>query len=198
MEPSPDAALDNRPPDIPPVREPPPVQNPSPSILGRAIIEKKSPCGQEADLGLKMMKTVNAKRLMIRNPSSHQLEYLISLNKPNTTNNPFIGQIPNVVYKFLHLDVTSDLVTSYSSHLEQKHDKLLETLFNDGTYKKLYSYKHLINGFTAKMLRRVPGVKSVDRDWKVRKLTTHTPVWFVINVAAPYGPKEQCEMMARR
>ena len=25
------------------------------------------------------------------------------------------------------------------------------------------------------MLRRAPGVKSVDRDWKVRKLTTHTP-----------------------
>ena len=25
------------------------------------------------------------------------------------------------------------------------------------------------------MLRRTPGVKSVDRDWKVRKLTTHTP-----------------------
>ncbi|KAI3782296.1 hypothetical protein L2E82_12336 [Cichorium intybus] len=80
------------------------------------------------------------------------------------------------------VDVTSDLVTSYSSHLEQKHDTLLETLFNDGTYKKLYSYKHLINGFAvhisqeqAEMLRRVPGVKSVDRDWKVRKLTTHTP-----------------------
>lgn len=80
------------------------------------------------------------------------------------------------------VDVTSDLVTSYSSHLEQKHDTLLETLFNDGNYKKLYSYKHLINGFAvhisqeqAEMLRRVPGVKSVDRDWKVRKLTTHTP-----------------------
>lgn len=25
------------------------------------------------------------------------------------------------------------------------------------------------------MLRRAPGVKSVDRDWKVRRLTTHTP-----------------------
>ncbi|GJX24263.1 subtilisin-like protease SBT2.5 isoform X1 [Tanacetum coccineum] len=80
------------------------------------------------------------------------------------------------------LDVTSDLVTSYSSHLEQRHDTLLEALFDDGNYKKLYSYKHLINGFAvhvspeqAEMLRRAPGVKSVDRDWKVRKLTTHTP-----------------------
>ncbi|KVI01431.1 Peptidase S8A, DUF1034 C-terminal [Cynara cardunculus var. scolymus] len=29
--------------------------------------------------------------------------------------------------------------------------------------------------FVAETLRRIPGVKSVDRDWKVRKLTTHTP-----------------------
>ncbi|KAI7739753.1 hypothetical protein M8C21_026535 [Ambrosia artemisiifolia] len=45
------------------------------------------------------------------------------------------------------LDVTSDSVSSYSQHLELKHDTLLETLFDQGTYTKLYSYKHLINGF---------------------------------------------------
>lgn len=80
------------------------------------------------------------------------------------------------------LDVTSDLVSSYSLHLESKHDSLLETLFDEGTYKKLYSYKHLINGFAvdlspeqAETLRGSLGVKSVDKDWKVKKLTTHTP-----------------------
>ncbi|KAL1814270.1 hypothetical protein DCAR_0626692 [Daucus carota subsp. sativus] len=80
------------------------------------------------------------------------------------------------------LDVTSDLVTSYRHHLEQKHDMLLGTLFDHGTYKKLYSYRHLINGFSvhispeqAEALRQAPGVKSVHRDWKVRRLTTHTP-----------------------
>ncbi|KAL8189490.1 hypothetical protein R6Q57_029056 [Mikania cordata] len=80
------------------------------------------------------------------------------------------------------LDVTSDSVSSYSNHLELKHDSLLETLFDQGTYKKLYSYKHLINGFAvdisdeqAETLRRANGVKSVDKDWKVRRLTTHTP-----------------------
>ncbi|XP_076956379.1 subtilisin-like protease SBT2.6 [Bidens hawaiensis] len=79
-------------------------------------------------------------------------------------------------------DFTSDLVASYSNHLEQRHDTLLESLFEAGSYKKLYSYKHLINGFSvhitpqqAEMLSRAPGVKSVERDWKVRKLTTHTP-----------------------
>ncbi|KAL8096762.1 subtilisin-like protease SBT2.5 [Apium graveolens] len=80
------------------------------------------------------------------------------------------------------LDVTSDLVTSYRHYLEQKHDMLLKTLFDHGTYKKLYSYQHLINGFSvhtspeqAEALKQAPGVKSVHRDWKVRRLTTHTP-----------------------
>ncbi|KAJ4709251.1 Subtilisin-like protease [Melia azedarach] len=80
------------------------------------------------------------------------------------------------------IDTTSELVTSYARHLEQKHDMLLGLLFERGSYKKLYSYKHLINGFSvhitpeqAETLRRAPGVKSVERDWKVRRLTTHTP-----------------------
>ncbi|KAK9099747.1 hypothetical protein Scep_023177 [Stephania cephalantha] len=80
------------------------------------------------------------------------------------------------------IDVTSELVTSYSRHLENKHDMLLESLFEEGRYTKLYSYKHLLNGFAvhispeqAEALRRAPGVKSVERDWKVKRLTTHTP-----------------------
>jgi len=43
----------------------------------------------------------------------------------------------------------SELVTSYARHLERKHDMLLGMLFVEGSYKKLYSYKHLINGFAA-------------------------------------------------
>ncbi|XP_026437100.1 subtilisin-like protease SBT2.5 [Papaver somniferum] len=80
------------------------------------------------------------------------------------------------------IDTASELVTSYSHHLVKKHDMLLDMLFESGTYKKLYSYKHLINGFSvhttpeqAESLRRAPGVKSVERDWKVKRLTVHTP-----------------------
>ncbi|KAG6705872.1 hypothetical protein I3842_07G199000 [Carya illinoinensis] len=81
-----------------------------------------------------------------------------------------------------NIDTTSEIVTSYARHLDLKHDMLLGMLFEQGTYKKLYSYRHLINGFAvhispeqAEILRRAPGVKSVERDWKVRKLTIHTP-----------------------
>ncbi|KAF8392800.1 hypothetical protein HHK36_021037 [Tetracentron sinense] len=80
------------------------------------------------------------------------------------------------------IDVTSELVASYSHHLEKKHDMILGMLFERGTFQKLYSYRHLINGFAvhispeqAEALRRAPGVKSVERDWKVKRLTTHTP-----------------------
>ncbi|XP_057979777.1 subtilisin-like protease SBT2.5 [Malania oleifera] len=80
------------------------------------------------------------------------------------------------------IDPTSELVISYSHHLEKKHDMLLGMLFEHGSYKKLYSYKHLINGFAvqlspeqAETLGHAPGVKSVEKDWKVKRLTTHTP-----------------------
>lgn len=49
---------------------------------------------------------------------------------------------------FPHIGASfSDLVTSYARHLENKHDMLLGMLFDRGTYEKLYSYRHLINGF---------------------------------------------------
>ncbi|KAL9270898.1 Subtilisin-like protease SBT2.5-like protein, partial [Drosera capensis] len=80
------------------------------------------------------------------------------------------------------VDLNRDAVKFYADHLENRHDMLLDTLFEHDSYEKLYSYKHLINGFAvhvspeqAEVLRRAPGVKSVERDWKVRRLTTHTP-----------------------
>uniref|UniRef100_A0A0D3GKF8 Subtilisin-like protease n=1 Tax=Oryza barthii TaxID=65489 RepID=A0A0D3GKF8_9ORYZ len=80
------------------------------------------------------------------------------------------------------MDITSEAVTSYSLHLRRYHDKLLDSLLVEGTYEKLYSYHHLINGFAvhmsplqAEFLRKAPGVKHVERDMKIQKLTTHTP-----------------------
>jgi len=77
---------------------------------------------------------------------------------------------------------TSEAVQSYSLHLRRHHDNLLDSLFVEGTYEKLYSYHHLVNGFAvhmsslqAEFLRKAPGVKHVERDMKIQKLTTHTP-----------------------
>lgn len=80
------------------------------------------------------------------------------------------------------IDLTRESVTAYARHLENKHDMLLGLLFQRGSYTKLYSYRHLINAFSvhispeqAEALAKAPGVKSVERDWKVKRLTTHTP-----------------------
>nr|XP_009417495.1 PREDICTED: subtilisin-like protease SBT2.5 [Musa acuminata subsp. malaccensis]XP_009417496.1 PREDICTED: subtilisin-like protease SBT2.5 [Musa acuminata subsp. malaccensis]XP_009417497.1 PREDICTED: subtilisin-like protease SBT2.5 [Musa acuminata subsp. malaccensis] len=80
------------------------------------------------------------------------------------------------------MDITSESVTSYAFHLEKKHDALLDSLFEVGTYKKLYSYRHLVNGFAvhispeqAEALSKAPGVKYVEKDMKIKKFTTHTP-----------------------
>eukprot|EP01018_Ginkgo_biloba_P027150 Gb_21511 [translate_table: standard] len=79
-------------------------------------------------------------------------------------------------------NATSEAAKSYSLHLEKHHDMLLDQLFEANSYKKLYSYRHIINGFAvqispeqAETLGRSPGVKHVEKDWKVKKLTTHTP-----------------------
>ncbi|XP_055809493.1 subtilisin-like protease SBT2.5 [Solanum dulcamara] len=90
--------------------------------------------------------------------------------------------VSNVAGGGWKLKAHCESVTSYAQHLEKKHDMLLALLFDRGTYKKIYNYRHLINGFAAhisheqaEILRRAPGVNSVERDWKVKRLTTHTP-----------------------
>uniref|UniRef100_A0A0C9S508 TSA: Wollemia nobilis Ref_Wollemi_Transcript_22002_2984 transcribed RNA sequence n=1 Tax=Wollemia nobilis TaxID=56998 RepID=A0A0C9S508_9CONI len=80
------------------------------------------------------------------------------------------------------IDTTSEAVKAYSQHLERQHDMLLDELLETDSYKKLYSYRHIINGFAVQMspeqaeiLMKSPGVKHVEKDLKVKRLTTHTP-----------------------
>ncbi|XP_068636449.1 subtilisin-like protease SBT2.5 isoform X3 [Aristolochia californica] len=80
------------------------------------------------------------------------------------------------------IDVNSESVIAYSGHLEKQHDALLEALFAAGTYEKVYSYYHLLHGFAvhttpeqAEALRMVARVKHVEKDMKMKRLTTHTP-----------------------
>ncbi|KAG2573711.1 hypothetical protein PVAP13_7KG271400 [Panicum virgatum] len=64
-----------------------------------------------------------------------------------------------------------------------KHDSFLDSFLPIGSYKKLYSYTHLINGFalhaesekTVRILSRAKGVRLIQEDIKMTKMTTHTP-----------------------
>ncbi|KAH9315504.1 hypothetical protein KI387_024131, partial [Taxus chinensis] len=70
----------------------------------------------------------------------------------------------------------------YTSYLIRVQDSLLKRTFHRGTYKKLYSYHYLINGFAvlitpqqAETLARRSEVSHVTRDFPIHVSTTHTP-----------------------
>ncbi|KAK7262127.1 hypothetical protein RJT34_29687 [Clitoria ternatea] len=70
----------------------------------------------------------------------------------------------------------------HAKHLLASHDLLLQSTLERGSYNKLHSYKHLINGFSvhttpsqAVRLRRSRGVKLVEKDRGAKKMTTYTP-----------------------
>lgn len=45
----------------------------------------------------------------------------------------------------------SDIVRAYSIHLENKHNEILDSVLLEGSYTKLYTYRHLMNGFAIHM-----------------------------------------------
>ncbi|XP_057482871.1 subtilisin-like protease SBT2.2 [Actinidia eriantha] len=70
----------------------------------------------------------------------------------------------------------------YSSYIARVHDSLLSRVLRGERYLKLYSYHHLINGFSvlvttqqAEKLSRRKEVANVVLDFSVRTATTHTP-----------------------
>ncbi|KAJ3680619.1 hypothetical protein LUZ60_016897 [Juncus effusus] len=69
-----------------------------------------------------------------------------------------------------------------------RHDLFLESLLPTGSYKKLYSYTSLINGFALhtssdqalEILNAAMGIRMIQEDIKLIKLTTHTPQYLNI------------------
>ncbi|KAG9452527.1 hypothetical protein H6P81_005431 [Aristolochia fimbriata] len=92
---------------------------------------------------------------------------------------------PVVSYKTSPTHVRNDEdVKLYKESVVTGHDTFLESRLPDGSYTKLYSYTHLLNGFAVhvkseealEVLRQGGnGVKIVQEDTKMRKMTTHTP-----------------------
>ncbi|KAG9138349.1 hypothetical protein Leryth_001544 [Lithospermum erythrorhizon] len=79
-------------------------------------------------------------------------------------------------------DLKSETSKVYASALVDSHDKLLESSLDIGSYNKLYSFKHIVNGFAihtspsqAEKLKNATGVKLTEKDRRMKMMTTYTP-----------------------
>ncbi|KAJ8761746.1 hypothetical protein K2173_004556 [Erythroxylum novogranatense] len=71
---------------------------------------------------------------------------------------------------------------AHAKWLVDSHDQLLRSTLESASYSKLYSFKHIVNGFAvhttpslASKLRGAAGVKVVERDRGAKLMTTYTP-----------------------
>ncbi|KAK7363781.1 hypothetical protein VNO77_05938 [Canavalia gladiata] len=76
----------------------------------------------------------------------------------------------------------SEAWKAHAKQLQSSHDLLLQNTLESGSYNKLHSYKHVINGFSvhttpsqATRLRGRRGVRLVEKDRGAKMMTTYTP-----------------------
>lgn len=82
---------------------------------------------------------------------------------------------------------------NYKEVVTTKHDIFLESFLRMGSYTKLYSYTHLFNGFalhaeseeTVRILSGAKGVRLIQEDVKMAKMTTYTPKYIGANGVWP-------------
>ncbi|XP_054786929.1 subtilisin-like protease SBT2.4 [Prosopis cineraria] len=72
----------------------------------------------------------------------------------------------------------------HANKLVESHEMLLQTTLEKGSYTKLHSFKHILNGFSvhttpsqAGRLRGIEGVRVVERDGGAKMKTTYTPAF---------------------
>ncbi|KAJ9689792.1 hypothetical protein PVL29_012459 [Vitis rotundifolia] len=80
------------------------------------------------------------------------------------------------------VDPSSEVYKAHAKHLVDSHDQLLQTTLDSGSYNKLHSFKHIVNGLSvhttpsqANKLKHAPGVTLVERDRGAKLMTTYTP-----------------------
>ncbi|KAG5234685.1 subtilisin protease [Salix suchowensis] len=76
----------------------------------------------------------------------------------------------------------AEVSKAHAKQLVDSHDQLLRSNLDTGSYNKLYSFKHIVNGFSvhtapsqANKLKAAPGVKLVEKDRGAKLMTTYTP-----------------------
>ncbi|KAI3905146.1 hypothetical protein MKX01_017392 [Papaver californicum] len=102
----------------------------------------------------------------------------------------------SLISKNSSLKRSSEDVRLYKESMISRHDLFLESRLPVGSYKKLYSYSHLQNGFAIhgsshevlEALSNARGVRKIEEDIKMKKLTTRTPDFLLI-------PSEVCPIL---
>ncbi|XP_042028494.1 subtilisin-like protease SBT2.4 [Salvia splendens] len=71
---------------------------------------------------------------------------------------------------------------AHAKFLVESHDQFLQSKLEAGSYSKLYSYKHIVNGFAlhttpsqAEKFKGAHGVRLVEKDKGAKLMTTYTP-----------------------
>ncbi|KAL5729851.1 hypothetical protein ACHQM5_002746 [Ranunculus cassubicifolius] len=80
------------------------------------------------------------------------------------------------------VDPNSNASKLHAKSIVESQNQLLQSTLDAGTFKKLYSFKHLLNGFAvhtthsqAKKLKSAKGVLLVEKDRGAKLMTTYTP-----------------------
>ncbi|XP_024526147.1 subtilisin-like protease SBT2.5 [Selaginella moellendorffii] len=107
---------------------------------------------------------------------------------------PIAAMIDKPVYAINEEDdhETRDFVEMHTASLRRNHDAFLESLLEEGSYEKLYSYTYLMNGFAVKLrdevhvdsIRAHPDVLSLEHEVHFRKTTTYTPFFLGLDPRA--------------
>ncbi|XP_030533277.2 subtilisin-like protease SBT2.4 isoform X2 [Rhodamnia argentea] len=94
----------------------------------------------------------------------------------------FAGVSSSHEHGFSRQNLNREASRAHAKRLVDSHDQLLQSVLETGSYKKLYSFNHVINGFSvhitesqAKRLKETPGVRLVERDRGAKLMTTYTP-----------------------
>ncbi|XP_058080521.1 subtilisin-like protease SBT2.4 [Magnolia sinica] len=81
---------------------------------------------------------------------------------------------------------------AYAKRLVESHDKVLESNLEVGSFKKLYSYTHIVNGFAVhatpsqvNKLKSAQGVSLIEKDRGAKLMTTYTPRY--LGLTGPTG-----------
>ncbi|KAI6704086.1 hypothetical protein NL676_013222 [Syzygium grande] len=103
----------------------------------------------------------------------------------------FAGVSSSHEHGFSRHNLNREVSRAHAKRLVDSHDQLLQSVLETGSYKKLYSFNHVINGFSvhitesqAKRLRETPGVRLVERDRGAKLMTTYTPQFLGLHQGA--------------